>query len=128
MFSHLVHSSSLADLGADIVKPYMVESTMVNQTIELQHGASKKLWQMDKVSNSPFEPVSARVASTPVSHLEETERISSFEKYLRNRECQTTLKRRPRAKRGPHGAFGYPAKDRGEAVVMSWDWETDMII
>ncbi|KAG7451546.1 plus-3-domain-containing protein [Guyanagaster necrorhizus] len=44
------------NLGADIVKPYMVESTMVNQTIELQHGISKKLWQMDKVSNSPFEP------------------------------------------------------------------------
>lgn len=101
---------------------------MVNQTIELQHGASKKLWQMDKVSNSPFEPVSGRFASTPVSHPEETERISSSEKYLRNRECQATLEGRPRAKRSPHGTTGYSTKDRGEVTVMSCDWEIDMII
>jgi RNA polymerase-associated protein RTF1 len=50
----------LADLGTDSPKPYQVNDTMVNQTLELKHGKSARVFLMDKVSNSMFLPVSGR--------------------------------------------------------------------
>lgn len=45
------------DLGANFTKPYKVNDTMVNQTLELKHGKSLKAFNMDKVSNAPFTQV-----------------------------------------------------------------------
>jgi len=50
----------LEDLGVDIVKPYMIDDKTVNQTFELKHGKSIRLFLMDKVSNSQFLPVGAQ--------------------------------------------------------------------
>ncbi|PSR75690.1 hypothetical protein PHLCEN_2v8981 [Hermanssonia centrifuga] len=44
----------VTNLGADVVKAYKVNSQMVNQQLELKHGASEKTFYMDKVSNSTF--------------------------------------------------------------------------
>lgn len=45
------------DLGANLTKPYKINDTMVNQTLELKHGKSLKAFNMDKVSNAPFTQV-----------------------------------------------------------------------
>lgn len=45
------------DLGADLVKPYKINDKTVNQALELRHGKSIRLFNMDKVSNGPFLPV-----------------------------------------------------------------------
>jgi RNA polymerase-associated protein RTF1 len=45
------------DLGADLVKPYKINDKTVNQALELRHGKSVRLFNMDKVSNSPFHTV-----------------------------------------------------------------------
>ena len=42
------------DLGPDLVKPYKINDKTVNQALELRHGKSVRLFNMDKVSNSPF--------------------------------------------------------------------------
>jgi RNA polymerase-associated protein RTF1 len=47
----------LKDLGADFVKPYKINDKTVNQALELRHGKSVRLFNMDKVSNSAFLPV-----------------------------------------------------------------------
>lgn len=47
----------LRDLGPDLVKPYKVNDKTVNQALELRHGKSVRLFNMDKVSNGPFLPV-----------------------------------------------------------------------
>ncbi|KAG0703565.1 hypothetical protein DFH29DRAFT_916098 [Suillus ampliporus] len=44
----------IQNLGANLTKPYKVDDTMVNQTLELKHGKSLKAFNMDKVSNAPF--------------------------------------------------------------------------
>ena len=45
------------DLGANLTKPYKINDTTVNQTLELKHGKSLKAFNMDKVSNAPFTEV-----------------------------------------------------------------------
>jgi RNA polymerase-associated protein RTF1 len=45
------------DLGVNLTKPYMVDDKMVNHQLELRHGKSLKIFLMDKVSNSEFQPV-----------------------------------------------------------------------
>jgi RNA polymerase-associated protein RTF1 len=42
------------DLSADPVKPYKINDKFVNQALELRHGKSIRLFNMDKVSNAPF--------------------------------------------------------------------------
>ncbi|OJA11412.1 hypothetical protein AZE42_05742 [Rhizopogon vesiculosus] len=42
------------NLGANLTKPYKINDTMVNQTLELKHGKSLKAFNMDKVSNAPI--------------------------------------------------------------------------
>ncbi|KAF8240544.1 plus-3-domain-containing protein [Tricholoma matsutake] len=42
------------NLGADFVKPYKINDKTVNQALELRHGKSVRLFNMDKVSNGPF--------------------------------------------------------------------------
>lgn len=42
------------DLGPDLVKPYKVDGKMMNRTFELKHGKSRKMFNMDKVSNGRF--------------------------------------------------------------------------
>ncbi|KAI0787006.1 plus-3-domain-containing protein [Abortiporus biennis] len=44
----------VVNLGVDLVKPYKLNDQTVNQQFELKHGMSSKVWNMDKVSNSPF--------------------------------------------------------------------------
>ncbi|KAH7915879.1 hypothetical protein BJ138DRAFT_823015 [Hygrophoropsis aurantiaca] len=44
----------IQNLGANLSKPYKVNDTMVNQTLDLKHGKSVKSFYMDKVSNSSF--------------------------------------------------------------------------
>ena len=44
-------------LGANFTKPYKINDTMVNQTLDLKHGKSLKAFYMDKVSNAPFTQV-----------------------------------------------------------------------
>lgn len=45
------------DLGATLVKPYAINDQMVDRTLELKHGKSTKVFNMDKVSNSDFDLV-----------------------------------------------------------------------
>jgi RNA polymerase-associated protein RTF1 len=45
------------DLGINLTKPYKINDTTVNQTLELKHGKSLKAFNMDKVSNAPFAQV-----------------------------------------------------------------------
>jgi hypothetical protein len=45
------------DLAPDFVKPYKVNDKMVNQSLELKHGKSVRVFPMDKVSNGCFTPV-----------------------------------------------------------------------
>jgi len=46
----------IMNLGPDLVKPYKINDKTVNQALELRHGKSVRLFNMDKVSNSPFLP------------------------------------------------------------------------
>lgn len=46
------------DLAVDLVKPYKINETTVNQAFELKHGKSIRVFNMDKVSNGPFVDVS----------------------------------------------------------------------
>ncbi|KAF5384178.1 hypothetical protein D9615_003169 [Tricholomella constricta] len=46
----------ILNLGADFVKTYRVNDKVVNQALELKHGKSVRLFNMDKVSNAPFLP------------------------------------------------------------------------
>jgi RNA polymerase-associated protein RTF1 len=50
------------DLGADLVKPYKVNDVPVNQSIELKHGKSTKIWMMDKISNASWNDVRFKMA------------------------------------------------------------------
>lgn len=50
--------TTVIDLAPDLVKPYKVNEQVVNQAFELKHGASTKIFNMDKVSNGPFTDVS----------------------------------------------------------------------
>ncbi|KAF9045520.1 hypothetical protein BJ165DRAFT_1415491 [Panaeolus papilionaceus] len=47
----------VSNLAPDLVKPYKVNEQVVNQAFELKHGASTKIFNMDKVSNGPFTDV-----------------------------------------------------------------------
>ncbi|PPR03365.1 hypothetical protein CVT24_012490 [Panaeolus cyanescens] len=44
----------ISNLAPDLVKPYKVNEQIVNQAFELKHGASTKVFNMDKVSNGGF--------------------------------------------------------------------------
>jgi hypothetical protein len=52
------------DLAADLVKPYKINDTTVNQAFELKHGKSIRVFNMDKVSNGLFVDVSRHVNCT----------------------------------------------------------------
>ncbi|KAH9928002.1 plus-3-domain-containing protein [Epithele typhae] len=52
----LCEVQGLSDLqGEKPVKPYQVNKQMVNQVMELKHGATSRFFPMDKMSNSPFQ-------------------------------------------------------------------------
>lgn len=51
--------NSSSELGADLPKSYQINDKTLNQGLDLKHGKSVKMFLMDKVSNSPFEPVRA---------------------------------------------------------------------
>ncbi|KAF8153059.1 hypothetical protein B0H34DRAFT_722097 [Crassisporium funariophilum] len=44
----------IKNLAPDLVKPYKIDDKLVNQALELKHGKSVKIWNMDKVSNGAF--------------------------------------------------------------------------
>ncbi|KAF8743558.1 hypothetical protein AX14_002107 [Amanita brunnescens Koide BX004] len=44
----------VSNLAADLVKPYKINDTTVNQAFELKHGKSIRVFNMDKVSNGLF--------------------------------------------------------------------------
>ena len=54
MFSGWKFVDLYIDLGADLVKPYKVDGKMMNQVFELKHGKSRRMFNMDKVSNGRF--------------------------------------------------------------------------
>ncbi|KAG9307983.1 hypothetical protein JVU11DRAFT_12121 [Chiua virens] len=45
----------VTNLGANLVRPYKINETTVNQLLELKHGKSVKTFLMDKVSNATFD-------------------------------------------------------------------------
>ena len=45
------------DLVSDGVKPYKVNDRAINHAVELKHGKSIKVFNMDRISNSPFTDV-----------------------------------------------------------------------
>ncbi|KAF8874836.1 hypothetical protein BD779DRAFT_1565326 [Infundibulicybe gibba] len=45
----------VANLSADLVKPYVVDGKTLNQAFDLKHGKSVRSFSMDKVSNGPFQ-------------------------------------------------------------------------
>ncbi|KAG2159299.1 uncharacterized protein EDB93DRAFT_1114969 [Suillus bovinus] len=44
----------IQNLGVNLTKPYKINDVTVNQTLELKHGKSLKVFHMDKVSNAAF--------------------------------------------------------------------------
>lgn len=52
-----VCSRTAVDLVSDGVKPYKVNDRAINHAVELKHGKSIKVFNMDRISNSPFTDV-----------------------------------------------------------------------
>ncbi|KAF9563835.1 hypothetical protein CPC08DRAFT_686074 [Agrocybe pediades] len=45
----------IINLAPDFVKPYKINDQTINQAVELKHGKSVRTFNMDKVSNGPFQ-------------------------------------------------------------------------
>lgn len=48
---------SLADVGADLVPTYKFDNVYSDRQLELRHAEKKRAWNMDRVSNAPFQQV-----------------------------------------------------------------------